>query len=110
MSAGLNSSGSAAEQNGLTRSFQKVVLNQKRTILSAADASCDGVSVDTRPGNRDAVEIAEIGINDGGVGYATRANAAVSFILHVSVQPGAIDHEMIHCPLCPSSTAPARGR
>src|ERR1039458_3896077 len=56
---------SAAEHDRLARGFQEVILNLERTVLGVAGASENRMSVDTRPGDRDAMEIAEIGIDNG---------------------------------------------
>ena len=78
---------SAAEHDGLARGFQEIVLDLEGTILGVADASGDRMTVGTSPAHCDAMEIAEIGIDDRYVGHATQLHAGVSFILQRSVQP-----------------------
>ena len=78
---------SAAKQDGLARGFQEIVLDLEGTILGVADASGDRMSVGASPTHCDAMEIAEIGIDDRYVGHATEAHAKVSFILRRSMQP-----------------------
>src|SRR5580698_4851468 len=85
----------SAEHDALAGGFQKVVLNQEGTVLSIAYAPADGLRIGASAGNRYAVEIAEIRIDDSRVGHAIQAHPVVSFILEPAMQPGAIDHDVI---------------
>src|ERR1035437_3746774 len=79
--------GSAAEHDGFARSLQEIVLNLEGAILRVADASANRLSVNTSPRACDAMEIAEVGVDDRYVTHAIDVHATVSFILRISMQP-----------------------
>ena len=87
MSAGGQGGRSAAEHDGLARGFQEVVLDLEGTILGLAGASGNRMRIGASPGLRDAMEIAEVGIDDCHVGHAVQVHSVVSFILRRSMQP-----------------------
>src|SRR5271169_99958 len=99
---------SAAEQNSFTGGLQEIVLDQERTILGVADATGNRMSVGTHSLD-DAVEIAEIGIDDRSVGHAIQIHTVVSFILRRSMQPQAIHDDVISSALGRDQPATSRG-
>src|ERR1039458_8904763 len=78
---------SAAEHDGFAGSLQEIVLNLEGAILRVADASANRLSVNTSPRACDAMEIAEVGVDDRYVTHAIEVHATVSFILRISMQP-----------------------
>ena len=87
MSAGGQGGRSAAEHDGLARGFQEVVLDLEGPILGVAGASGNCMRIDASPALGDAMEIAEVGIDDCYVGHAVQVYPVVSFILRRSMQP-----------------------
>src|SRR5712692_1739680 len=99
----------AAEQDALAGGFDEVVLDLEGTVLGVAVAARHRMRVDTRASECNAMEIAEVGIDDRYVGHTTQVDAVVSFILRRSMQPGAIDHNVIRRAFAREQTSAPRG-
>src|SRR5580698_7817529 len=59
----------AAKHDALAGRFQKIVLNQEGTILRVAYAPANGLRIGASAGDRYAMEIAEIRVDDRRVGH-----------------------------------------
>src|SRR5208282_1788966 len=85
----------AAEQDGLARGFQKVVLDLIRTILIIPGTSTHRVRFHTRAGDGRTVKVAKVGVHDGHVIRAGESDAILGLILRRPVHPAPIQHDVV---------------
>ena len=96
MSVGTLRSGAAAEQNVLSSRFEEVVVNLKGGDGIVAAAATDGGRIGALSGARDAIQAANVGVDDGNhVRAVDDANAVAHFAAIGGVDPVAIEDDVV---------------
>src|SRR5262249_22180702 len=86
---------STSEYHCFARGFQKIVGDFERAVLSICVAATDCVSVGASAKVLDTVKVAEVGVDDGGGTDAIEADPELRFISLRSMQPGAVNNDVI---------------
>ena len=96
MSVGICGGGAAAEQNVLSRGLDEVVVNLESGNGLVAPAAADGGCIGAFSGARDAIQAADVGVDDGNhVRAVDDSNAVADFAAIGGVDPVAIENDVV---------------
>ena len=86
---------SAAKHDRLSRSLQEIIFNFVRAPGRTSGSPADGQRIRATASSCNAMEIAEIGIDDGDIGHSAEVNPTLRFVLRGAMHPKPVKDQVV---------------